>query len=122
MNILEKFNQEILDELSKNISIPDFRPGYEMSVEFYVKGTSGRTQIFKGLCIARRNRGLHSSLTLRKLSVHNVYLICQDCCEVFQNPFSINASSSFSSLSPFLSKNFIPLSQNSLLISYANIK
>ena len=26
MNILEKFNQEILDELSKNISIPDFRP------------------------------------------------------------------------------------------------
>ena len=74
MNILEKFNQEILDELSKNTSIPDFRPGYEMSVEFYVKGTSGRTQIFKGLCIARRNRGLHSSLTLRKLSVHNVYI------------------------------------------------
>jgi len=73
-NILDKFNKSQAATLSADKVIPDFRPGYTMSVELYVQGTSGRTQIFKGLCIARRNKGVHSSLTLRKLSVHNVYV------------------------------------------------
>lgn len=73
-NILEDFNKSQVLKLSEGREFPDFRPGYTMSVEFYVQGTSGRTQTFKGLCISRRNKGLHTTFILRKLSVHDIYV------------------------------------------------
>lgn len=48
---------------------PSFRAGDTVVVKVKVKeGTRERVQAFEGLVIAKRNRGLHSSFTVRKLS------------------------------------------------------
>jgi large subunit ribosomal protein L19 len=73
-NVLEDFNKSQISKLSEGRDFPEFRSGYTVSVEFYVQGTSGRTQTFQGLCISRRSKGLHSSFTLRKLSAHDIYV------------------------------------------------
>jgi large subunit ribosomal protein L19 len=49
--------------------IPDFGPGDTVVVEVKVKeGERERTQAYEGVVIARRNRGLNSSFTVRKMS------------------------------------------------------
>jgi large subunit ribosomal protein L19 len=49
--------------------IPDFSPGDTVIVQVKVKeGTRERLQAFEGIVIARRNRGLNSSFTVRKMS------------------------------------------------------
>ena len=49
--------------------IPAFRPGDTVVVQVKVKeGERERLQAFEGVVIARRNRGLNSSFTVRKLS------------------------------------------------------
>ena len=49
--------------------IPDFGPGDTVEVQVrVVEGTRERLQSFEGVVIARRNRGLNSSFTVRKLS------------------------------------------------------
>lgn len=49
--------------------IPDFKPGDTVVVQVEVKeGTRTRTQAFEGVVIAKRNRGLNSSFTVRKIS------------------------------------------------------
>jgi large subunit ribosomal protein L19 len=49
--------------------IPDFGPGDTVVVEVKVKeGDRERTQAYEGVVIARRNRGLNSSFTVRKIS------------------------------------------------------
>ncbi len=49
--------------------IPDFRPGDTVSVHVRVtEGNRERIQAFDGVVIARRNRGLNSSFTVRKIS------------------------------------------------------
>ncbi len=48
---------------------PDFAPGDTVIVKVRVKeGTRERLQAFEGVVIAKRNRGLNSSFTVRKLS------------------------------------------------------
>src|SRR3546814_15905912 len=48
---------------------PAFAPGDTVRVNVkVVEGTRERVQAFEGVCIARRNRGLNSSFTVRKLS------------------------------------------------------
>lgn len=69
VNLLKKFEQEQLARLSENKDVPDFRPGDTVEVHVEITdGNNSRVQIFKGLCIARRNRGFKSSLTVRKIS------------------------------------------------------
>lgn len=52
--------------------IPDFNPGDTVLVQVKVKeGTRERLQAFEGIVIAKRNRGLNSAFTVRKIS-HNV--------------------------------------------------
>ncbi len=69
MNIIQKFEQKQLARLSENKKIPDFRPGDTVKVSVrIVEGTSERNQAFEGVCIARRNRGMNSSFTVRKVS------------------------------------------------------
>ncbi|MCE5388301.1 MAG: 50S ribosomal protein L19 [Acidithiobacillus sp.] len=64
MNIIDEINRE-----QATAAIPDFLPGDTVAVHVKVKeGERERVQIFEGLCIARRNRGLHSSFTVRKIS------------------------------------------------------
>ena len=49
--------------------VPVFRPGDTVIVKFkVVEGTRERLQAFEGVVIARRNRGLNSSFTVRKIS------------------------------------------------------
>ena len=49
--------------------VPDFGPGDTVVVEVRVKeGDRERVQAYEGVVIARRNRGLNSSFTVRKIS------------------------------------------------------
>jgi large subunit ribosomal protein L19 len=49
--------------------IPDFGPGDTVIVEVKVKeGDRERVQAYEGVVIARRNRGMNSSFTVRKIS------------------------------------------------------
>ncbi len=49
--------------------IPDFAPGDTIVVQVRVKeGERERLQAFEGIVIAKRNRGLNSSFTVRKIS------------------------------------------------------
>ncbi|HTT09246.1 MAG TPA: 50S ribosomal protein L19 [Gammaproteobacteria bacterium] len=51
------------------LKIPDFRPGDIVVVQVKVKeGERERLQAFEGVVIARRNRGMNSSFTVRKVS------------------------------------------------------
>lgn len=66
----------IIDQLDaaqmQNKVIPEFAPGDTVQVQVKVKeGTRERLQTFEGVVIARRNRGLNSAFTVRKIS-HNV--------------------------------------------------
>ncbi|MSO64766.1 MAG: 50S ribosomal protein L19 [Alphaproteobacteria bacterium] len=67
MNILEQFEKE---QVAKRAAqIPEFRPGDTLKVNVkIVEGERERVQAFEGVCIARRNRGLQSSFTVRKIS------------------------------------------------------
>jgi large subunit ribosomal protein L19 len=50
-------------------TIPSFGPGDTVVVQVKVKeGNRERLQAFEGVCIAKRNRGYHSSFTVRKNS------------------------------------------------------
>lgn len=63
-NIIEKLEAEIL-----KTDIPDFAPGDTVVVQVRVKeGARERLQAYEGVVIARRNRGLNSSFTVRKVS------------------------------------------------------
>lgn len=63
-NIIQELENE---QMSKEI--PDFGPGDTLVVQVKVKeGERERLQAFEGVCIARKNRGLNSSFTVRKIS------------------------------------------------------
>jgi large subunit ribosomal protein L19 len=63
-NIIEKLEAEALKS-----DIPDFAPGDTVVVQVRVKeGTRERLQAYEGVVVARRNRGLNSSFTVRKVS------------------------------------------------------
>ncbi len=62
--IIEAIEQE---QMTKDV--PDFAPGDTVVVQVKVKeGNRERLQAFEGVVIARRNRGLNSSFTVRKIS------------------------------------------------------
>ncbi len=69
MNVLEKMEREQMDRLLENRDIPDFAPGDTVRVAVrVVEGSRERIQNYEGVCIARKNRGLNSSFTVRKIS------------------------------------------------------
>ncbi len=63
---------KIIDALEKeqmNKDIPDFAPGDTVVVQVKVtEGNRERLQAFEGVVIGKRNRGLNSSFTVRKIS------------------------------------------------------
>jgi large subunit ribosomal protein L19 len=64
MNILQKFNAEQMTR-----TLPEFGPGDTVVVNVKVKeGTRERVQAYEGVCIAKKNAGLHSAFTVRKIS------------------------------------------------------
>jgi large subunit ribosomal protein L19 len=61
--------QAIANEQMTGKDIPDFRPGDTVVVQVKVKeGTRERLQAFEGFVIAKRNRGINSAFTVRKIS------------------------------------------------------
>jgi len=69
MNTIEKLEQEQIAKLSTGREVPDFSPGDTLRVNVKVtEGARERIQVFEGVCIARKNRGLNSSFTVRKIS------------------------------------------------------
>ena len=60
---------EALEKEQMTKEIPDFSPGDTVIVQVKVReGTRERLQAFEGIVIAKRNRGLNSSFTVRKIS------------------------------------------------------
>lgn len=69
MNTLEKLEKDLLDEMKTKAQVPEFSPGDTLRVHVKVKeGQRERTQAYEGICIARKNAGLNSSFTVRKIS------------------------------------------------------
>ncbi|MCE2518228.1 MAG: 50S ribosomal protein L19 [Alphaproteobacteria bacterium] len=69
MNVLETMEQEQIAKLLETREIPEFGPGDTVRVALrVVEGTRERIQNYEGVCIARKNRGLNSSFTVRKIS------------------------------------------------------
>ena len=60
---------DAIEQEQMNKEIPEFAPGDTVVVQVRVKeGSRERLQAFEGVVIARRNRGLNSSFTVRKIS------------------------------------------------------
>jgi large subunit ribosomal protein L19 len=69
MNLIQVLEREQIGQLTKDRSIPDFRPGDTVRVRVkVVEGSRERVQAFEGVCIARKNRGINSAFTVRKIS------------------------------------------------------
>ena len=64
MNKIEEIEKQQLRD-----DIPEFGPGDTVAVQVWIKeGSRERLQIFEGIVIAKKNRGLNSSFTVRKIS------------------------------------------------------
>ncbi len=69
MNIIQSIDAEQIAKLTEGKTIPDFAPGDTLRVNVkVVEGERSRIQAFEGVCIARSNRGINSSFTVRKIS------------------------------------------------------
>ena len=69
MNIIENIEKEQMEKLTAGKNLPNFKPGDTLKVHTKVKeGDRERIQIYEGVCIARKNDGLNSSFTVRKIS------------------------------------------------------
>ena len=69
MNIINEIEKEQRDKLLAERPVPDFGPGDTVRVNVkVVEGARERVQAFEGVCIARKNAGLNSAFTVRKIS------------------------------------------------------
>src|ERR1700735_391223 len=69
MNSLQKLEKEYTAKLAEGKTYPEFSAGDTICVNVkIVEGDNERIQAFEGVCIARKNAGLNSSFTVRKIS------------------------------------------------------
>jgi len=69
LNLIETLEKEEIARLSEGRTIPEFGPGDTVIVSVnVVEGSRKRAQAYEGVVIARRNRGLNSAFTVRKIS------------------------------------------------------
>jgi len=70
MNILQQLEAEQKERILSSVEArPDFSPGDTVRVRVkVVEGNRERVQAFEGVCIAKKNAGLNSSFTVRKIS------------------------------------------------------
>ncbi len=67
MNLIQKIEQEELTRLGRKL--PVFSPGDTVVVNVnVVEGDRKRVQAYEGVVIAKKNRGINSSFTVRKIS------------------------------------------------------
>jgi len=69
MNLIHELEREQIAQLTDGRPIPEFQPGDTLKVNVkVVEGSRERVQTFEGVCIARKNRGINSAFTVRKIS------------------------------------------------------
>ena len=69
MKNIEDINKESVKRIISNKKIPGFSPGDTVKVGVkIVEGKRERIQFFEGVCIAKKNRDINSSFTVRKIS------------------------------------------------------
>ena len=69
MDIIQALEKEQIDKLTATKAIPDFSAGDTVKVSVkVVEGTRERLQAYEGVVIERKNDGLNSSFTVRKIS------------------------------------------------------
>ena len=69
MKTIEEINQNNVKKILSEKKIPDFFPGDVVKVGVRItEGKKERIQYFEGVCIAKKNRNLNSSFTVRKIS------------------------------------------------------
>ena len=69
MNIIDQLEHEHIEKLTSDRTIPAFQPGDTVRVNVkVVEGNRERIQAYEGVCIARKNAGINSAFTVRKIS------------------------------------------------------
>ena len=69
MNTLQQIDNEQVTKLLAERIVPEFQPGDSLRVMVKViEGTRERIQAFEGVCIGRKNAGVNSAFTVRKIS------------------------------------------------------
>ena len=69
MNLIQQLEAEQIEALTAERPVPEFAPGDTLKVNVkVVEGSRERVQAYEGVVIARKNRGLNSSFTVRKIS------------------------------------------------------
>lgn len=69
MNIIEQLEKEQMGKLTESKNVPEFGSGDLIRVQVkVVEGKRERLQAFEGVCIARKNAGLNSAFTIRKIA------------------------------------------------------
>ena len=66
------YSSPIIHELEQDLArtdVPEFRPGDRIAVHVLIsEGGKDRIQVFEGVCIHRKNKGLRGSFTVRKVT------------------------------------------------------
>ena len=69
MNLIDKIEKKQMDAVLAQRELPEFGPGDTLRIDVkVVEGTRERVQAFEGVCIGRKNDGIGSSFTVRKMS------------------------------------------------------
>ena len=69
MNLIDKIENKQIDAILAQREVPEFGPGDTLRIDVkVVEGTRERVQGFEGVCIGRKNDGIGSSFTVRKIS------------------------------------------------------
>ncbi|MEN8236327.1 MAG: 50S ribosomal protein L19 [Pseudomonadota bacterium] len=69
MNIIQRLEDNQIQQLTAKNPIPEFDPGDTIKVWVKViEGERKRTQAFEGVCISRKHSGVNSAFTVRKIS------------------------------------------------------
>jgi large subunit ribosomal protein L19 len=69
MNIIQEIEREQLEQLVAKRPVPEFGPGDTLKVNVRViEGNRERVQAFEGVCIGKKNAGINSAFTVRKIS------------------------------------------------------
>ena len=69
MNLIDKIEKKQIEAVLAQREIPEFGPGDTLRIDVkVVEGTRERVQAFEGVCIGRKNDGIGSSFTVRKMS------------------------------------------------------
>ncbi len=69
MNLIDKIEKKQMDAVLAQRELPEFGPGDTLRIDVKViEGTRERVQAFEGVCIGRKNDGIGSSFTVRKMS------------------------------------------------------